>query len=65
MSLTAINLSKAVMKEEKTKSLNNFVRQSYNEKLTNFIFSKLSLKAELKENKLLIKHIIEFGSMRA
>ena len=65
MSLTAINFSKAVMITENTKSLNNFVRQSYNKKFLDFIYFKLRLKPKFEENNHITKEIIEFGSMRA
>lgn len=65
MSLTAINLSKAVMITENTKSLNNFVRKAYNQKFIDFIYFKLRIKPKFDHNNITMKEIIEFGSIRA
>ena len=65
MSLTAINLAKAVMIESDIDSLNNLVRMSYNNRFVKNIFSKLSLKAEFDINNPPIEELISYGSMRA
>ncbi len=64
-SFAALNLSKAIMLTQNTNSLNNIVRQAYNEKFMNFIFLKLSLKPEFNKNNTILNQIIEFGSLRA
>ena len=65
MSLSAINLCRVAMIEDKTSSLNDFVRASYNMRFLKFIFSKLSLEAKFEEIDTIYKEIIKYGSMRA
>lgn len=65
MSLTAINLAKAVMVETDIDSLNDFVRMSYNNRFIKNIFLKLSSKAEFDINNPQVEEFITYGSMRA
>jgi hypothetical protein len=65
MSLSAINICRAIMIEENEKSLNNIVRASYNERFLGFIFSKLRFEPDFEINNDELKQIIEYGSMRA
>ncbi len=65
MSLTAINLSRAAMIEDKTNSLNNFVRMSYNNRFLKNIYFKLSSDAKFEINEDLLEEILAYGMMRA
>jgi len=63
MSLTAINFSRAVRITEQTKSLNNFVREAYNNKFLDFVLSKLRINQKLILNEQIKKEICRFGIM--
>lgn len=65
MSMTAVNLAKAVMIETDIDSLNTFVRMSYNNRFLKNIFLKLCSKAKFDINNFPFEEIISYGSMRA
>jgi hypothetical protein len=64
MSLTAVNLARALIMRSKQKiSMNDFVRMAYNRWLAEHLLSKLGLSSEFELNNPTIQEVIRMGSM--
>ena len=64
LSLAAINLAKLHMKLNQTsRSFNDFARKAYNQRLLNWLFSKLSPETDLHLNQALFQQAVQFGTM--